>query len=133
VRSLVDRVRPAVRRLREPVRKLLPLGDQLDPVSAELRDAVVALRPQMPALDYVTKSVAGCSAALQGFFQWTPSVTKFHDAHGPSLRGDFALGVDDTTVAPDPNVRALPSCAPGRPVGGTPSPGRDLTSGGGGQ
>lgn len=130
-RKLSDRALPTLRRLREPVRRLSPLSATLAPVSSSLEATVAALRPQIPALDYATKSVSGCAAGLQGFFQWTPSVLKFHDAHGPSLRGDFAFGVDDTTVAPDPNVRALPSCAPGGPVGGIPGSGGNLQGGGG--
>jgi ABC-type transporter Mla subunit MlaD len=131
IRRLALTALPTVRRLREPVRRLAPLSTSLPPLSAHMSTAIGRLRPQLPALDYATKSVAGCPAAVQGFFQWTPSVTKFHDARGPSIRGDFALGVDDTTLAPDPNVRALPSCAPGVTVGGEPGPGGNLQMTGG--
>jgi len=123
---LATRALPTLRRLREPVRRLLPLSRTLRPLSSSLRLAVARLAPQLPALDYVTRSVAGCSVALQGFFQWTPSVTKFDDAHGPAVRGDFAIGVDDTSFAKDPNVRPSPSCAPGGPVGGEPGPAGNL-------
>ena len=129
VRKLAERAQPVVRELREPVRRLGPLSETLPPLSADLQGAVEALRPQIPALDYVTRSASLCSAGIQGFFQWTPSVLKFYDAHGPSLRGDFAVGVDDTTIAKDPNVRALPSCAPGAPVGNAPGSGGDLGPG----
>jgi len=115
-----------LQRLQAPVRRLVGLSESLPPLATNLSSAVAQLKPQVPALDYVTRSVAGCSAGIQGFFQWTPSVTKFADAHGPSIRGDFAFGVDDTTFAKDPNVRALPSCAPGGAVGGEPGPGGNL-------
>jgi phospholipid/cholesterol/gamma-HCH transport system substrate-binding protein len=132
-RRLADAALPAARRLRQPVRRLVPLSESLGPLSTHLSTAVARLRPQIPAFDYATRSVAGCSTALQGFFQWTPSVTKFHDARGPSVRGDFALGVDGTTFASDPNVRALPSCAPGVTVGGEPGPGGNLEMTGSGR
>jgi ABC-type transporter Mla subunit MlaD len=126
LRSLADVALPAVKALRPPVADLVPLSRQLRPAATSLRASINDLRPQAPALEYVTKSVAGCSAALQGFFQWTPSVTKFDDATGPAIRGDFAFGVDNTSFAKDPQSSASPSCAPGAPVTSSPGPGGDL-------
>jgi ABC-type transporter Mla subunit MlaD len=125
-RALADVALPAVRALRAPVKDLVPLSRELRPVAASLHASVGDLRPQVPALDYVTKSVAGCSVALQGFFQWTPSVLKFDDASGPAVRGDFAFGLDNTSVIKDPQSSASPSCAPGRPVGSAPGSGGTL-------
>jgi ABC-type transporter Mla subunit MlaD len=121
---------PAVRRLVEPVRQLVPLSQGLRPVSASLKAAVTLLEPQVPEIEHVITSVAGCPVALQGFFQWTPSVTKMWGPDGPGIRGDFAFGADNSELIQDPNVDASPSCAPGEPTGGTPGP--TLTASGGG-
>jgi ABC-type transporter Mla subunit MlaD len=123
LRSLSTVALPAVRALQQPVRRLVPLSADLRPLAQNLQQAVTLLRPQVPALEHVIKSVAGCAVALQGFFQWTPSVTKMWGPAGPGVRGDFGFGVDSTTVAKDPNVSPSPSCAPGGPTGATPGPG----------
>ncbi|WP_205698807.1 MlaD family protein [Conexibacter sp. SYSU D00693] len=127
VRSLSDAARPAVRALRTPVRRLVPLAGVLTPTSESLSRAVRALRPQSDAIDHVTKTVAGCGVALQGFFQWTASLVKYDDARGgPGGRGDLNVGLDSTSVLKDPNVIVPKSCAPGRPIGGVPGTGGDL-------
>lgn len=122
LRSLSAVADPAVRRLTPPVHQLVPLARSLRPVSLEVEQAVSALEPQVPSLEHVIQSVAGCPVALQGFFQWTPSVTKMWSADGPGIRGDFAFGADNTTLIPDPNVSPSPSCAPGEPTTGKPGP-----------
>jgi hypothetical protein len=101
----------------------VPLSQALRPLAANLQHAIARLQPQIPAIDHVTRSVAGCSVALQGFFQWTPSVTKMWGPTGPGIRGDFAFGADNTTLVKDPNVQASASCAPGGPTGDQPGPG----------
>ena len=68
----------------------------------------------MPDIAHIVNSVAGCPVAIQGFFQWTPSVTDMWGPDGPGVRGDFAFGADNTTLVEDPNVDATPSCAPAR-------------------
>ncbi|MHB8693839.1 MAG: MlaD family protein [Solirubrobacteraceae bacterium] len=113
---------PAVRKLTPPVEQLVPLSQGLAPLAANLQSAVSLLRPQVGAIDHITSSVAGCAVALQGFFQWTPSVTKMWGPTGPGIRGDFAFGADNSTLIQDPNVDASPSCAPGGPTGGVPGP-----------
>jgi ABC-type transporter Mla subunit MlaD len=122
LRSLSAVADPAVRRLTAPVGQLVPLSEALRPVSADLQRAVTLLGPQVPSIAHVVQSVAGCPVALQGFFQWTPSVTKMWSADGPGIRGDFAFGADNTTLITDPNVTPSPSCAPGSPSGGVPGP-----------
>lgn len=126
VRSLSAKATPAVRALRTPVRRLVPLARVLRPAAANLETAVTALRPQIPALDHVTTTADDCAVAIQGFFQWTPSVTKFGDARGTTIRGDVTTGFDSSGSFDDPQVRALESCAPGAPIGGEPGTGGDL-------
>jgi hypothetical protein len=115
-----------VRALRPPVNHLRPLAHALVPAVASLDTALTALRPQIPAIDHTTKTVAGCAVPLQGFFQWTPSTTKFSDARGMIIRGDAAFSLETSGEINDPNVRALPSCAPGAAVGRQPGHGGDL-------
>jgi hypothetical protein len=83
---------------------------------------VSLLEPQAPSIARIVSSVAGCPVALQGFFQWTPSVAKMWSADGPGIRGDFAFGADNSTLIKDPNVTPSPSCAAGGPTGGIPGP-----------
>jgi ABC-type transporter Mla subunit MlaD len=122
VRRLTAVAEPAVRRLTPPVRQLVPLSQALRPLSVNLEQAVSLLEPQVPDLNHVVTSVAGCPVALQGFFQWTPSVTDMWGPDGPGVRGDFAFGLDNTELVQDPNVDASPSCAAGEPTGGVPGP-----------
>jgi ABC-type transporter Mla subunit MlaD len=122
VRRLSANADPAVRGLTAPVRQLVPLSQGLRPLSANLQQAVSLLGPQVPDIQHIVRTVAGCPAALQGFFQWTPSVTDMWGPDGPGVRGDFAFGLDNTTLVEDPNVDAGPSCAPGEPAGGVPGP-----------
>lgn len=120
LRRLSTTARPAVASLRTPVRRLLPLARALRPSALALSRLVKALLPQLGAIDHVTKSIAGCSDALYGFFQWTASVLKLHDARGVTVRGDFAFGVDSSHAAPDPNVFPVTGCAPGIAKRGEP-------------
>lgn len=121
-RRLGNRALPAVRDLLMPVHKLVPLSQSLRPLAQHLQNAISHLSPQVPAINKITTSVAGCPAALQGFFQWTPSVTKFWTPTGPGVRGDFAYSLDSTTVLKDPNVSASASCVPGAPAGASLGP-----------
>jgi virulence factor Mce-like protein len=127
VRKLSAWATPAVRKLRPPVDHLRPLAHALVPAAANLESALTALRPQIPAIDHTTKTVAGCMVPIEGFFQWTPSTTKFSDARGMIIRGDAAFSFETSGEVNDPNVRALPSCAPGTAIGGEAGPGGDLT------
>jgi ABC-type transporter Mla subunit MlaD len=127
LRRLSATLQPAAAALRTPVRRLVPFASALRPASLALRDTAASLRPLTDEIDYVTKSVAGCSIALQGFFQWTASLTKIGDAtNGPPGRGDLNLALDSATAIKDPNTFVPPSCAPGAPIGGEPGPGGDL-------
>ena len=87
LRSFALEARPALDALREPVRRLVPLATTLRPTAASLRGAFASLRPQAPRLDRVTARIVPCESAVQGFFQWTPSVFKLGDAHGAYPRG----------------------------------------------
>lgn len=126
VRSLSVTARPAVRALRSPVRRLRPLANTLRPVTDQLDAALAALRPQTRAIDHVTRTTKSCAVAIQAFFQWTASLTKFDDeTSGPGGRGDLNLGLDSSGANSDPNVYKPASCAPGEPIGGRPGTGGD--------
>jgi len=123
LRNLSAALRPAVTALRQPVHRLVPLAQALDPAAANLKSAVASLAPQVPAVNHVTQTVAGCMVAVEGFFQWTSSLTKFDNALGGTTgRGDFTVALDSSGSVPDPNVIQSPhSCAPGSPLGGAPA------------
>lgn len=124
VRDLSATADPALRALRTPVRRLVPLAKVLGPVASDLASVVTALRPQVSAIDYMVKTLSGCPVAVQGFFQGTPSVLKFGDARGYSIRGDAVVDVSSGGgAARDPNKIIGESCAPGKPLGGEPGPG----------
>lgn len=119
VRHLADHADPAVRSLARPVNALKPLVRDLRPLAKNLSTALAALQPQIADVDRVTKSAAGCTYALQRFFQWTPSVFKLGDAKGVGPRADVTIAVESSGVARDPRLFAGRSCAPGRQLGGT--------------
>jgi len=119
-RQLSSDARPALSDLRRPVAELTGLARYLPRGTQLLAQTVGELRPQVPAIDHVTKVAGGCSTALQGFFQWTPSVMKLGDARGASVRGEAVVGIASTAAIKDPTVIARDSCAPGRPIGGEP-------------
>jgi hypothetical protein len=126
LRRLSVAARPAVGALRTPVRRLVPLATHLRPFAGDLQQTISALRPQMRALDHVTRATAGCTVGIQGFFQWTASLLKYADGRGtPGGRGDLAMGLDSSGRG-DPQVKPLPSCAPGHPIGGVAGTGGDL-------
>ena len=48
---------------------------------------------------------------MQKFFQWTPSVGKYGDAHGVLLRGEGVLGAESAGgLIQDPTLTRSPSC-----------------------
>lgn len=121
LRGLAEDARPTVSVLHRPVRSLRPLAQQLRPVAGDLDGTFAALRPQVSAIDHVSTALDRCtkSKAVQNFFQWTPSVGKFEDDHGSTIRGDLIFGLDTTTLGKDLGV-APRSCVTVAPKGGTP-------------
>jgi ABC-type transporter Mla subunit MlaD len=122
LREISTSAYPAVRALPSPLARLTTLASAVPAPASGLMGAASLLRPQVPAADHVTASTAGCPVAVQGFFQWTPSVLKFGDARGYPIRGDAVISLDSTSNLKDPSVQADPSCAPGPTPGGTPGP-----------
>jgi phospholipid/cholesterol/gamma-HCH transport system substrate-binding protein len=118
LRDLSGAASPALEALVTPVTRLSPLARQLSPFARDLSRAVQLLAPQVGAIDHTTSDLAGCGFALQRFFQWTSSVFKLGDAHGPGPRADVTLGVESSGLKQDPRVYATPGCAPGRAVPG---------------
>jgi phospholipid/cholesterol/gamma-HCH transport system substrate-binding protein len=112
---------PALRALRRPVRRLVPLATSLRPLSARLDHALRALAPQVGAVDHATRTVAGCREAIDAFFQWTASVTKFDDGRGQFPRGNATMSLNTAgTTTKDPNQFPAKGCSPGTPKVATP-------------
>jgi phospholipid/cholesterol/gamma-HCH transport system substrate-binding protein len=107
---------PALRALRRPVRRLVPLATALKPLAARLDDALRALGPQVGAVHHVTRTTAGCRDALNDFFQWTASVTKFDDGRAQFPRGNATMSLNTFgTTTKDPNQSPAAGCSPGTP------------------
>ncbi len=122
VRNLTKVAEPAVKDLQRPVQRLVPLSRSLRPLASGINLSALRLRPQVAAIDKATKILANCSVALQGFFQWTPSVAKFDGAvGGTTARGDFNASLDTLGSVSDPNVYAPESCTGTKPLGAEPT------------
>jgi ABC-type transporter Mla subunit MlaD len=121
VRRLSAQADPALQALRRPVRRLVPLASALRPVSGDLAAALRALQPQLGAVDHVTRSAAGCSYAINKFFEWTASVTKFDDGRSEFPRGSVVMSTNSFGAAVrDPNTQPAGGCAPGIAQGAAP-------------
>jgi phospholipid/cholesterol/gamma-HCH transport system substrate-binding protein len=116
VRKLNTSAAPAVRALGTPVRKLVPFSESLRPLSADLRTTVTSVLPHTPVLNRTVRDLVDCEKGIKGFFQWTASLGKFGDARGPVPRGNLAAGVQSLSLS-SPFEAALPTCAPGKPMG----------------
>jgi hypothetical protein len=112
VRQISAAAAPALAALRAPIRDLSPLAVALRPAAAALDVAFARLLPQAPRFDRMTTKLAGCEFAAQKFFQWTPSVFKFGDAHGAFPRGETAFGAESFSggTIHDPNLTRGASC-----------------------
>jgi phospholipid/cholesterol/gamma-HCH transport system substrate-binding protein len=116
VRALSADARPAVDALQRPVARLVPLSDQLRPLAGDLSDTMDALAPQTGEIDAISSSIADCTLAIYGFFQWTASITKYDDAKGVFPRGDAVLNTSSATgLAKDPLERPYRGCTPAVP------------------
>ncbi|WP_354700082.1 hypothetical protein DSM112329_00345 [Paraconexibacter sp. AEG42_29] len=121
VRRLTTTAGPAVRALRTPVQKLVPLSDALVPLSRDLDTAVSRLRPQTGTINHVVKTADGCHTGINGFFQWDASMAKYGDVRGPSPRGNVVASVGSTGILNDPWEYNPDACVPGRPIAGRPA------------
>jgi phospholipid/cholesterol/gamma-HCH transport system substrate-binding protein len=116
LRRLSGDADPALRALRGPVRRLVPLARSLRPLSSRLDRALGTLAPQVGAVDHTTRTVDGCRDALDAFFQWTASVTKFDDGRAQFPRGNATMSVNTAgTAIRDLNQAPAKGCAPGTP------------------
>jgi virulence factor Mce-like protein len=95
---------PAFTALDVPVQRLVPLARALAPTATSLAAAFGQLDPEAPQLNHITAAIVPCELAVQKFFQWTPSVFKFSDAHGAYPRGE-------SVYANDAQLTRAPSCA----------------------
>jgi ABC-type transporter Mla subunit MlaD len=121
LRSFSASADPAVRALRTPVQKLVPLSDALRPLASSLGNALGSISPQVPDINAALHSIAGCPQVPYAFFNWTASVTKFEDSQGHYPRGDFGFGIDTLPTTKDPNVVKEQGCSPGYILGGEPT------------
>jgi ABC-type transporter Mla subunit MlaD len=121
LRGFATAAEPALTKLREPVRKLVPLSEQLQPLSSQLASSLNAISPQTPDVNHITSVVAECPSAPYAFFNWTASVTKYYDAYGSYPRGDAGLGVFSLSNLKDPRNVDEPTCAGGHGLGGVPT------------
>lgn len=123
IRRLGASASPAVRALRTPIQKLVPLARYLVPLSSNLSKTVTRLLPQVPVLNKTTNDLAECRTGVQGFFQWNPSLAKYGDERGQSPRGNVAAGAQSTGFLTDPFEKAETSCDGGTSIGGrVPTP-----------
>ncbi|MCW2984565.1 MAG: Mammalian cell entry related domain protein [Conexibacter sp.] len=120
LRRLSGDADPALQRLRQPVRRLTPLASALRPLSAQLHDGLRALAPQVGDVNHVTNSIAGCTYAINAFFQWTASVAKFDDGRGLFPRGNAVMSLNSAGGLKEPNTYPAPGCSPGLPKVDTP-------------
>jgi ABC-type transporter Mla subunit MlaD len=111
LRTVSDRAAPILGALGRPIQTLEPLARDLVPTSASLRSAVNELTPLAPELNRITQQAVPCELAIQKFFQWTPSVFKFSDAHGIFPRGEGVAGTEAAGgFIHDPNLTIQPGC-----------------------
>lgn len=97
--------------LDRPLPRLRGLLASSEPLAEQLASAFAKLRPQAPRLDRVTAAIGPCEQAVEKFFQWSLSVTKFADIHGVFPRGqDVAGGETAGGAAPTPGLTQSPSC-----------------------
>jgi phospholipid/cholesterol/gamma-HCH transport system substrate-binding protein len=102
--------------LRRPMPRLRQLVRASGPLAHDLGQAFSHLRPAAPRLDRITAQIVPCELAVQKFFQWSLSVTKFYDVHGAFPRGQDIAGANTAGgQVRDPELRAYPGCAKGGP------------------
>jgi ABC-type transporter Mla subunit MlaD len=123
LRSFAGSADPALRALRTPVVRLVPLSLQLKPVSADLSRSLTAIAPQTGYINHITSEVAACPRDLYAFFNWSDSVGKFYDAYGAYPRGDFGFGLESSAGFSGGNLVSGSSCAGGTTIQGVPTPG----------
>ncbi|MCK9249441.1 MAG: MlaD family protein [Solirubrobacteraceae bacterium] len=118
VRKLDAALSPAVRRLMDPVDRLVPFARALRPLADDASDTVDALSPQTPWLDKATRSLALCEKAVQGFFQWNASLSKFGDVRAPIPRGNLAVNAPDLGIPGVAKRKPAENCAGGVTIDG---------------
>jgi len=102
--------------LRRPMPRLRRLVVASGPLGRDLGRAFGDLRPAAPRLDRITAQIVPCELAVQKFFQWSLSVTKFYDVHGVFPRGQDVAGANTAGgQARDPELKARSTCAQGGP------------------
>ena len=126
LRTLSAVATPALRSLDTPVRQLVPFARALSPLAARLGTAVTRLRPQAGAVDHTTFGLSKCMRAIQGFFHWDGSLSKFGDARGIVARGNLTMGASSGGLNSSPFESKVTECAPGAPAPGRPIEPSDL-------
>jgi phospholipid/cholesterol/gamma-HCH transport system substrate-binding protein len=121
--ALARSATPALRQLREPVRELLPLSEQVDPLAGELSAALANLSPQIPSINRLTQGAARCMLPIDEFFNWDASaVGKFFDSRNQAIRGNLHFGFYTVPTVKQTTYTYGRQCDGGSPIGGVPTP-----------
>jgi ABC-type transporter Mla subunit MlaD len=114
---------PALRALRRPVTKLVPLADKLQPFSGRLNTSLTQISPQIDDVNDFTAAAAPCMKDLRPFADWDASMTKLFDGADLIARGNANFGFYTVTPTKQNNyVSAEPCAGNGPPLGGVPTP-----------
>jgi virulence factor Mce-like protein len=109
----------ALTALDRPLPGLTALLRTATPLSGRLARAFAELTPQAPRVNHITAAVIPCELAVDRFFNWTQSTTKYYDANGTIPRAAAVVGVGSVgNTPPEKYLTAGPSCAAGAPAGG---------------
>jgi ABC-type transporter Mla subunit MlaD len=122
LRALAVSADPAVRRLRVPVAKLVPLADQLHPFAGRLSGTLTALSPQIADVNALTLAGSECTKQLNAFFDWDASFSKFFDGVSTTARGNANFGFYSDPPVKPANFTYAPQCAGGAPIADVPVP-----------
>ena len=122
--ALADSADPAVLKLQQPVKKLVPLADQLQPFSNDLAGALTQIKPQIRDVNNATQDLADCTLQDDEFFNWDTSMAHFTDALGPFVRGNPVFGFYTLPITKQSTTTysAGKQCDGGEPIAGIPTP-----------
>jgi len=118
VTALAGSADPAVRALRTPISRLVPLARRAAPFARRLAGALGAISPQAADVNHTVSGVAQCMKPLLFFFTYDASMAKFWDSYGPWPRGEATVNFNATPFTRNPWSKPTPYCGRGMPAGG---------------
>jgi ABC-type transporter Mla subunit MlaD len=113
---------PALRRLRAPVQKLVPLAGQLQPFASDLAGSLQRIAPQVSDVNSLTQDLADCTKQINEFFNWDASMAKLHVSIGQQVRGNANFGFYSVPGFKQSNYTTGSQCDGGAPLGNVPTP-----------